>query len=425
MAHGARAFLRYSLGSYGPTMKVAGKESTPTMRPRSWLDSFSHYPTPAGLSRDDLRRNIAIFDQQLQGLWNLGENMLLGWAAEAREVRLLSVPHYVLAEYISGAKPIRGEARPQGFISALISAPNRLSGARFGQVAAKLGVEPASIALPFVPEAELGADLMSALVRRYSISYTKNRPVLLVDIVGFARFDPMEQVVLLQSLSHSLNSAYSKLASQKFRVDFARSTTGDGFYLWNRNQTLEASTDLYRLMLLLLADNAIAQRKSRTRTVPRLRTAFHIGPHYEFYQSEGLSPTLVSYLVGEVTIDLARLIEAAIPGQVLLGDFTADIVNEQGRTLRIGTLDFVEHMRRTVWDLRGIPLAGEGIREIKCYLTGPLQADGTFAVNRYCAVDKHGFRHAVFNAKLNIYCEAGEPIFLGVRGEEIKSLELS
>lgn len=392
---------------------------------RSWLDSFSRYPTPAGLSRDDLRRNIALVDQQLQELWNLGENILLAWAAEGREVRLLSVPYYRLAESVSAPKPIQGGAGPESFITALISGPNRLSGARFREVAAKLAVEPAEIALPFVPEAELGVDLMSALVQRYSVSYTKDRPVVLVDIVGFARFEPMEQVVLLQSLSHSLNSAYSKLASQNFRVDFARSTTGDGFYLWNRNHTLEASADLYRLMLLLLADNAIARRKSRTPTVPRLRTAFHIGPHYEFYQSEGLSPTLVSYLVGEVTIDLARLIECAMPGQVLLGDFTADIVNEQGRTLRIGTMDFVEHMRRAVWDLRGIPLAREGIREIKCYLTGPLQADGTFAVNRYYAVDKHGFRHGVFNAKLNIYCEAGEPIFLGVRREEIKGLELS
>ena len=38
--------------------------------------------------------------------------------------------------------------------------------------------------------------------------------------------------------------------------------------------------------------------------VPLLRTCFDIGGHYEFYQSEGLSPTVYSYIVGEVTIEL-------------------------------------------------------------------------------------------------------------------------
>src|SRR5437867_6343431 len=79
----------------------------------------------------------------------------------------------------------------------------------------------------------------------YGLAYTRNRPVLLVDIVGFSLFPAMEQVVLLQSLSHSVNSAYSKLAARNFRINFARSTTGDGFYIWNRADTLEGSAHLY------------------------------------------------------------------------------------------------------------------------------------------------------------------------------------
>jgi hypothetical protein len=82
---------------------------------------------------------------------------------------------------------------------------------------------------------------MSALVQRYGLAYTRNRPVLLVDIVGFSLFPAMEQVVLLESLSHSVNSAYSKLAARNFRINFARSTTGDGFYIWNRADRMRAA----------------------------------------------------------------------------------------------------------------------------------------------------------------------------------------
>ena len=96
--------------------------------------------------------------------------------------------------------------------------------------------------------------------------------------------------------------------------------------------------------------------------------------------------------------ELARLVDRALPGQILIGDFTADVVSEQGGRSSIGTVDFVERMGRAVWDLEVISLAGEAIREIKCYLTGPAKADGIYEVARYHAVDKHGFRHPVYNA---------------------------
>ena len=395
------------------------------MRRRSWLEAFSHYPTPAGLSNEDLRRNIASVDERLQQAWNLGENIFLACTSQGRRLLLLSIPHYLLAEYVSGARTIRHSDTPERFMRTVLSGSRWLAYGEFEQLAAALGIEPLPIDLPFAPEEGLAIELTAALVQRYGVAYTEDRPVILVDIVGFARFHAMEQVVLLQSLSHSLNSAYFKLAAQNFRIQFARSTTGDGFYIWNRSRSFQASADLYRLMLLLLADNAIAQRKSRTRTVPRLRTAFHFGPHYEFYQSEGLSPTLVSYLVGEVTIELARLIERAMPGQILLGDFVAEVAGDDGTPARVGTAAFVERMREAVWHLKGISLAGEAIREIKCYVTGPGRGDGTYAVARYHAVDKHGFRHGVFNAKLSVYRESAAPIFLGVPDDEIKQLEVA
>ena len=68
-------------------------------------------------------------------------------------------------------------------------------------------------------------------------------------------------------------------------------------------------------MHLVLAYNAIARSKASQRNaVPLLRTCFDISGHYEFYQSEGLPPTVYSYIVGEVTIELARMIDKKTPG---------------------------------------------------------------------------------------------------------------
>ena len=74
-------------------------------------------------------------------------------------------------------------------------------------------------------------------------------------------------------------------------------------------------------------------------------------------------------------------------------------------------------LRAAVSKLSGIRLAGEAVREIRCYLTGPQAGDGTYGISRYRVADKHGIRHALYNAKINIHREAGDSIFLGVRNQ--------
>ncbi len=90
----------------------------------------------------------------------------------------------------------------------------------------------------------------------------------------------------LNSLSYSLNSAHAKMLEQDVGINFARSTSGDGFYVWNRDDGLEANVNLYHFMHIVLADNAIARSKSSSKAVPRLRACFHVGACYEFHQSE-------------------------------------------------------------------------------------------------------------------------------------------
>src|SRR5206468_8898921 len=89
-----------------------------------------------------------------------------------------------------------------------------------------------------------------------------------------------------------------------------------------RMRGMAGNVELYQLMQFILADNALARERAVDKSgVPTLRACFHVGSHYEFYQSEGLNPTSFSYLVGQVTIELARMIECALPGQILLGKF--------------------------------------------------------------------------------------------------------
>jgi len=145
-----------------------------------------------------------------------------------------------------------------------------------------------------------------------------------------------------------------------------------------------------------------------------------MGGHYEFYQSEGLSPTVYSYIVGDVTIELARMIDRALPGQILVGDFDAPMADRQSMvSKRINAVDFIERTQDSLSSLEGLTLSGDHITDIKCYLTGEKRDDDAFAIKRYVIADKHGRTRNVYNAKVNIYRENAEPVFLGVQERDL------
>jgi hypothetical protein len=173
-------------------------------------------------------------------------------------------------------------------------------------------------------------------------------------------------------------------------------------------------------MHLALADNAIARSKSSGSVTPEMRAAFHVGSHYEFYQSEELSPTRNIFIVGDVTIELARMVDRASPGQVLVGDFLAPMINaDNGKTERVDTVRFIELTQDSLSSLEGLVLSGERVDAIRCYLTGDNRGND-FAVRKYLIADKHGLTRHTFNAKINIYRENSAPIFLGLQDGDIK-----
>jgi len=369
------------------------------------------------------RSSIVELDQELHRHWGLGRNFILGWCAKGHGVQILLVPHYVLAEYALAMRhsPSEDEShvnrnQAANFVMGLLARSRLLNERQMDNAGRLLGVEPVFIRLrQALSEIEAETRIVEILVTRYGVSYVQSRAVALFDIVGFGLLSPLEQMTQLNSLSYSLNSAHNKLLDRKVNVNFARSSTGDGFYIWNRDQGVAANTNLYHLMHLVLADNAIARSKANGRTVPLLRAAFHVGSCYEFYQAEGLNPTIFSDIVGDVTIDLARMIDQALPGQVLVGDFeTALKSDENNSTVYLDTISFVDFAQANLSHLNGVEMSGDVIESIKCYLTGEPYRDGLYSVRKLTLQDKHGMCHNVFNAKINIHRKQAESIFLGI-----------
>ena len=261
------------------------------------------------------------------------------------------------------------------------------------------------------------------MIRRYGINYIASRAVTLFDIVGFSLLTPFEQMTQLNSLSYSLNSAHAKMLEQDVGINFARSSSGDGFYVWNRDDGLEANVNLYHFMHIVLADNAIARNKSTSKAVPKLRACFHVGSCYEFHQSGGLNPTMHDFIVGDVTIELARMIEAALPGQILVGDFLTNILTDTSdpatTQAHLDAVAFLQRAQGNLAKLSGMEFSGERVTAIKCYLTGEDVGDGTFNIRRLTIRDKHGLTRVAYNAKVNIYRESAKPILLGIEDKKL------
>lgn len=386
-----------------------------------FLDQIAGLAQEMGLRQ---RSNLVQLERALHSHWALGQNNILSWAPLDEGILILVLPHYAIAEYTA---PQPGDSPPRvspRFITELISGKRQLSFTQMQKVARLLEVQPVYISLrEQLAGSDIETQIIETMIRRYGINFIASRAVTLFDIVGFSLLTPFEQMTQLNSLSYSLNSAHAKMLEQDVGIDFARSSSGDGFYVWNRDEGLEANVNLYHFMHIVLADNAIARSKSSSKAVPRLRACFHVGSCYEFHQAEGLNPTMHDFIVGDVTIELARMIDAALPGQILVGDFLADIAIEpKGHEETQAHLDAVTFLQRAQGNLRklsGLELSGERVSAIKCYLTGEHMGGGEFNIRRLHIKDKHGLSRVAYNAKVNIYRDLADPILLGIEDRKL------
>lgn len=368
-------------------------------------------------------------DQALRELWELGRYVFLLWSRGEHGVTVLRLPHENLIAFL-GNHPDWVSWRNDGarmtaeqFLMSLMGGSRLVSADDLQAAGSLLGAERIDIAVPHpgaLRQGESGA--IDALIGRYGMSFHSGCAVVLLDIVDFSLFRPLEQVTQIHSLSTSLNWAHSALLHRRIDVRFARSSTGDGFYIWNRDSGPGANINLYHLMHLMLANNALRRRSAPRRSVPEVKTAFHVGSYYDIYLAEGLRPVADSVIVGNVTVELARILGAARPGQILVGDFTASAPAGESASDRNRTLDsvsFIEAVQPTLSALRGIELLDDRLLEVRCYLTGSARQGGGFDIGRYRVVDKHQRSRNVFNAKVNITPERGDPVYLGLQNHEV------
>ena len=248
------------------------------MKRGSWINAYAASENGAQGLAPQAREEISRLDDALYTLWNLGDNVIIAWTFKGQELRFLSVRHYAIPEAIHAQTPHHeGMDDTVQFINGVLSGPKFLVPEAFDRVCTVFDAAAEVINVSFRIEYDLDIELISSLVRRYSVSLVRGRAVVLLDAVEFTLRSPLDQMAMLNSLAYSVNSAYSQLMQKDIKINFARTTTGDGFYIWNRATTPEANIELYKLMMMVLTDNAAAQRKARSSWVPKLRAAFHIG----------------------------------------------------------------------------------------------------------------------------------------------------
>ena len=367
------------------------------------------------------RGNLKALEKTMRKQWRLGQNIVLCWSADERGLLVLFVPHYFLGNYCAvGDTDDAGDMGNEAFIRELVSGERRKSREELFAVAARLDVSPTFIKLKtaLTDEACLLAEV-EQLIKRYGISYVDSRAVLLFDISGFSLRTPFEQASQLNSLSYSMNSAYNKLLAHGIEINFARTTTGDGYYVWNRDLGSTADRDLFCFMLLVVADNAVARAVSKGNTTPVIRTAYHIGSHYELYQAEGVNPTIFSYIVGDVTIELARMVDLIEPHQLLMGDFVCEIWDHDSQSkVAATTQTFVQACHEDGGNLAGIQLSGKLISSVQCHLTQGEGYSGETTARRFKVTDKHGLSRHAYNLQLELDLE-GDVLRLGLDEEAL------
>lgn len=346
-------------------------------------------------------RDLDGLDDELNKLWRLGRSAIIGWSLTETDIEVLAVPQFLLSSLLSNREDILADTA-------------EMTREELYKVSDLCEIEPYRLNCPELLHRK--AEIVR-VVRRYSVSLKKDKGVILLDTVGFSQNAPLDQVTLLNSLSYSINIANKRALACGLNVSLEHSTTGDGFYVWNRLDGFEANVDLYCVMMLILADNAIAREKSMEGKVPVLRACFHVGNCYEYFQARGERPSENSYIVGDATIDAARMIDRALAGQILIGNFICP-TGERRRSDGVGSVntpEFVEIVAARLRVFEDVVLSRDTIKSLVCHLTGDRAEGGGFNLTRFVIDDKHGFKHEVFNAKINIHRSRSASVFLGLQ----------
>lgn len=179
--------------------------------------------------------------------------------------------------------------------------------------------------------------------------------------------------------------------------------------------------NVFCVLMVALAHQALQHRKVTRRQVPTIRTVFGRGSHYSYHQNNRVGAHGSDYIVGAITINLARLIDFAKPNQILISSLSNgnDVSNgDNDDSSSTNILEFFDRAATILESLTDIEMGELTISHISTYLTDRKNTDGSHAVRELDITDKHGMRHTACNAKVNIFLRDDEPIYLGLQDEE-------
>ena len=110
--------------------------------------------------------------------------------------------------------------------------------------------------------------------------------------------------------------------------------------------------------------------------------------------------------------------------KIMVGDFLADMPGpDTAGTRELSSIEFIEKTQQSLSNLQGLVLSDDEINSIQCYPTGQQNTDGGFDIKRYLLHDKHRLTRHIYNAKVNIYRQQADPIYLGVHDKEMQTFE--
>lgn len=359
---------------------------------------------PNAASDDEIVRQLR---QAFRSLWRLGSHALVGWRESPRGIDILTVPKIRLFTLEDPPRRVFSGAR-------------HLGGAAFDEVARFLGAQPIELRLPR-PVGDMAGEISAATIENQflplSVLRTDARAVLLLDIVGFSKNRPEMQAAQLATLDFVINLAGEAAVKLGFPFVMERSTTGDGYYVWNSRKGLDEDVALFAFNALLSIYYAAIKRTTKVSgAVPEMRGTLSVGSHYTYHRPSRGATGFAEYIVGDVTIAVARLIGNCRAGQVLVGEFVRP--DPQGGD-GIDSENFVARVDGALARLAGLDVMGTKVRRATMYLTGPQGPDGGFRRQKLKVVDKHGTPHFGFNAKVNAFLESGEPFYGGLRHEDL------
>lgn len=160
------------------------------------------------------------------------------------------------------------------------------------------------------------------------------RAFLLIDMVGFSLMSTPEQLSLRMSLGQFVTQSIKRMhkfgargvLSPRSVSKFNRTSTGDGFYIWNADGSTEGHVGTFLLMTLLMGQTNALRIDGESPL--ELRAGFTIGEAYTFpYHGPSVPPPedldegFMPDAIGPALNGLSRLLSAAAPGQILVAPF--------------------------------------------------------------------------------------------------------